>query len=73
MFDHKSGHESMDEIKAESDKALAKQKVHIKRLISKALREMEIEDLALVNQLIIHRSQIKRYFELHKALGRQIG
>lgn len=73
MLDHKSAHESMDEIQEASDKALAKQKVHIKRLISKALREMEIDDLALVNQLIIHRKQIKRYFELHKTLGRQIG
>ena len=65
-----SAHELLAE---QEEKALAKQKTHIKRLISKALREMEIEDLALVNQLIIHRKQIKRFFELQKGLGRQIG
>jgi hypothetical protein len=65
-----SAHQLLQE---QEEKALAKQKVHIKRLISKALREMEIDELALVNQLIIHRKQIKRYFELQKGLGRQIG
>ena len=65
-----SAHELFEE---KQEKALAKQKVHIKRLISKALREMEIEDLALVNKLIIHRKQIERFFNLQKVLGRQIG
>jgi transcription termination factor NusB len=66
----KSAHEL---VKEQEEKAIAKQMTHIKRLISKQLKDMSIDDLALVNQLIIHRSQIKRYFELHKALGRQIG
>ena len=62
-----------DLVKEQEEKARAKQKTHIKRLISKALREMEIEDLALVNKLIIHRKQIGRFFNLQKVLGRQIG
>lgn len=66
----KSAHEI---VKEREEKAEKQQMTHIKRLISKQLKEMGIDDLALVNQLIIHRSQIKRYFELHKALGRQIG
>lgn len=72
-MDSISGHKMSEQYQLEEEKALAKQKIYIKRLISKALREMEIEELALVNKLIIHRSQIKRYFELHKSLGRQIG
>jgi transcription termination factor NusB len=66
----KSAHEL---VKEQEERAIKKQMTHIKRLISKQLKDMSIDDLALVNQLIIHRSQIKRYFELHKALGRQIG
>ena len=71
MFDHnKTAKESL----AESEEKLeAKNKVRIKRLISLTLRELSVQELALVNKLIIHRKQIAKYFELQKILGRQLG
>ena len=73
MFDHKSAHQASQEIMDESNKEMKKQMTNIKRQISKALKDMPIEELALVNKLIIHRTQIERYFNLHKVLGRQLG
>lgn len=65
-----SAHEFVRLQEEELDK---KQVTSIKRQISKALKDMDIKELALTNKLIIHRKQIERYFELHKILGRQIG
>ena len=73
MFTHKSGHQSTKEIQEADEREEKKQMTNIKRQISKALKDMTIEELALTNKLIIHRRQIHRYFELHKMLGRQIG
>lgn len=60
-------------VKIQEEAEQKQQMISIKRQISKALKEMDIADLALTNKLIIHRKQVQRYFELHKLLGRQIG
>ena len=71
MFDH---NKSTEKLLAESEEKLeAKNKVRVKRLISLTLRELSVQELALVNKLIIHRKQIAKYFELQKILGRQLG